>query len=1181
MKKQQEAPSIIMTSYEKAEHSVNLLHTAPQGAKIARKGRIRLDDRKAIFGPNIKAKVTPVLEITPPKELEVNNLEKMLRISFIEEEYDNKKELALKQLSVPYIVEFYPDEILDCKVVETASGGIGESVFIVNYTIRILRDKKTISTLDCKLNVRIEPIFQYKPKVYFQPEREYRDGIVYNSKVRESIKIGYLCVSNAGRFYRTPALDLDLSVAARIDDKPISNLLKLGDKTTVIIPDCRSLLNPYISKDENEDDDESQSNIGSDRNCIGANDLSNGVRISSLVVEPRKELTVKIPVFLQMQEIKKNPPQSSFIQIQAISTFRRYYDNESVRNTQIDEDLFELHRNPAIMDLEVYAGPKGCMGNPNWLLKNDDNLIIPAEYQVVATGTIGYPKLQFELIVKNTAESVEEGKEDACIYIKDMEIGNPTPANGYIVNLQEGKHLKPDMFSFSDLPSPLIFLKAKDKDNVFKIDIDYSDEFLAGMKQMNNEPVFNTFINVQVKFDYFLDKDGKKPVSPNYSTFDAKLQFRIFKRAAPEWFCLDFGTSAVVASFARALDDNEERLIRLEKQKAAHMASASAWPNDGRMREDEGEGSPFLISSAAVLQDTNLIMPSDTPYRDQPVLFSPPSRGYTNYYGRLLPCLKSLVGNDTIPNELIPTDTRNRNIPNVKVKVEKVLELIYGQLFSFFIPEKVQKTQKLVLSYPNTFSPPHLDLIKKIAKATFKDLRTDYLRFISESDAVAFYYNHYRSHFHRNSASLLKGRGENYDKNILVYDMGAGTLDLTYFTRASIQSGATRLTQISIDGKMGVNKAGNYLDYVLSDILIHKLIEQTTVKDDDVLVNKLTSLLATDSSNNTNWSLRDASNLKNYVKSNLKLQLDSPADQNLQGQLSLFGTEMPLKEIKVSDIVSHPKYKKFLKEVTTDVFTCFVSLFGNGEAGFRSLPVNVVIFSGRTTSLLSLRKAVKESLALFGRQEHDCLFADLSSRTFIDIDSPVKNITFLKTVVVDGALAYSRGRGGFDLVNSNVYATYGVLFIDSENGCQWLPLIDFRTKPLPKKYTLSDDGITIKQYDTTKFRAATDSPIIPEEVDFTNYEKMFVIQTYSLTPDRDWENNKDDMTSIIGEFDISQTTGIHRISLAINEQNELTFNIDNQTQSMLPRDYYGSDSFAKAMWPIIRLNRYSSDNNLQ
>lgn len=62
------------------------------------------------------------------------------------------------------------------------------------------------------------------------------------------------------------------------------------------------------------------------------------------------------------------------------------------------------------------------------------------------------------------------------------------------------------------------------------------------------------------------------------------------------------------------------------------------------------------------------------------------------------------------------------------------------QIFVSPITGDKRKLNKVVLTYPNTYTPTHLGILRDIAYKTFPYLRDGYLKFVSESDAVAAYY---------------------------------------------------------------------------------------------------------------------------------------------------------------------------------------------------------------------------------------------------------------------------------------------------------------------------------------------------------------------------------------------------------------------------------------------------------
>jgi hypothetical protein len=1167
----------LTTTEEKVQQNVNLHHVGRQAPQIARKGKISIDRRRIpildwwFLNASPKEKFRMELKVKPSADLTIRDLSKLLQVSLIGED-TSIGGFEIQQNVTSYVVEFFPDEVLDCQIVETCHDGSEDSVFPIEYEIHLIRIRKNelVQTITGKIDVRIEPISRVEPSVKLKIREEYEKGIVFSGNRQGGpVHIGDLQVRNSGRFFRSPAISMTISLDADVEGEPVPRLIELDGGGTNVQPSIvggRPLLNPRRH---------ANGNIGANGCCSSCSVLNGKANIIDLVVQPGQDHYVSFPVYLNMDRMS-NPSSDVRISVLATAVYRKYYESTDTRNTIVSESgVILLKRNTRIMALEVFAGPEGAAFTDDCRIDNNTVKELDAEYFAWSAENEVHPSLNYEYIINNSADIVEEGRENAAIIIKDMTVTTPEPADGAHVVLKRGNRFPNEMFKI-EYPAGVVLLKS-DSDPLV-IAIKYTDEFLDHIEKTEengNVEIFNAFVEFKVAFKYCIDKTGLYEASPEdypFKSFETTLRFRIFKRAKPEWFCLDFGTSALVASFARSLNEPEEkRLVSLAEKKKELDQKVWTAPEAS---EDAGEGSPFLISSSAVLAHTNFsetFLQSDK-YGTAAVLFSPPSLGYDRYYIQLLPCLKSLVGNKYLPQKLIPIGTRRQQNAN-RIDVNDILKVIYGQLFRFFIPESIKKTQRMVISYPNTFAMSHIELIKSLAKDSMERLRDDYLRFISESDAVAFYYNHHRQSFIENSN--LRNLPADFDKHVLVYDMGAGTLDLTYFVRTRVRTGKNSAkTRIAIKGKLGMNKAGNYLDYVLADILIRLLVEKEEIKNsaDVTLPQKLLELI-TVRNVPASRSLTDAFVLKDYVKNTLKPHLDDSETSSLPGKLSLFGTSMPLNEITLKEIIENEEFQDFQEGITKRVFENFVALFGDGDEQSRNLPVNLVLFSGRMTGSLSLRRAVKNALNVFGPQDKNIMFADLSSRKFIDIDTPVGSITGLKTVVVDGALAFCRGRRGFELVNSNVYATYGAFLVSNESEVTWLPLIDYRTKPIMGRESASDDGITIREYNTRFSRANTTSPINPEAVDLADYRSIIIVQTYSKDPLADWNANRRELISVIGKRDLEVPEGansVQPIRLRIDHRNNhLTFSIGNEPQELMPHDDYESDTFARAMWPIV------------
>ena len=87
------------------------------------------------------------------------------------------------------------------------------------------------------------------------------------------------------------------------------------------------------------------------------------------------------------------------------------------------------------------------------------------------------------------------------------------------------------------------------------------------------------------------------------------------------------------------------------------------------------------------------------------------------------------------------------------------------------------------------------------------------------------------------------------------------------------------------------------------------------------------------------------------------------------------------------------------------------------------------------------------------------------------------------------------------------------------------------------------------------------------------------MQTYSRTPLEDWKNGKREFISVIGSVELDGGRSSSKLRMRIDANNKIIFNIDNMPQTLLPHDDYESESFARAMWPIVRVIREQSNDN--
>ena len=340
-----------------------------------------------------------------------------------------------------------------------------------------------------------------------------------------------------------------------------------------------------------------------------------------------------------------------------------------------------------------------------------------------------------------------------------------------------------------------------------------------------------------MKFKYYVDKEDKCNCvadieDDKFTTFTTTLPIILRKAAKPEWMCIDLGTSAIVASYGTFLNSNgqiADNLIELGKQKQKLMDKIHN-SDRNKVRDTSETDIRFINSTIAVnhaqLSGAASIASSISDDYKTLSLWLSPTTGMVDFYARMLPSLKSIVGHKKFPKELLPYGVQISD--KDPITVEAIFRNTYEQLFKFFIPKEYsEQADNVVMTVPNTYSPANIAMIRNIVTSAIPQLRN--IRFISESDAVVFYYLSRRERILQNTSILNKN---NIDKNILVYDMGAGTLDITYVTR-TVENGNSH---ISFKGKLGVSRAGNYLDYLIAEIIVELMKRDETSVDLDKII---------------------------------------------------------------------------------------------------------------------------------------------------------------------------------------------------------------------------------------------------------------------------------------------------------------------------------------------------------
>lgn len=605
-------------------------------------------------------------------------------------------------------------------------------------------------------------------------------------------------------------------------------------------------------------------------------------------------------------------------------------------------------------------------------------------------------------------------------------------------------------------PDGLNILNSKNAKTRIRLTFDCQN--IADVKNCKD---YHFCVNTTIAFDYYENRDGLELTKVEKKTFKLTIQWKLYLLPNKKWLCVDYGSSAIVCKYGdELLKLNNRRLEVLDEEDITetneHFLTSDVALNSAAEHQIEE-----TVSSLCTEQPSM----ESKPYLWLSVCLSPTMsmRRYAPDY--LLPCMKILVGNEFLPEKNAYLEFPYQRIaPNGQVssvitrdskheltslfRVESVFKESYAALLKYFISPligNISQVNKLVLTYPNTYTPVHRKILKKIALATFPRLRDNYLQFISESDAVAAYYIDNWSKFNP-SGSISD------NETVLIYDMGAGTLDITILKKGVVNGKLC----VDIMGKLGTGKAGNYLDFIISQIVSEELnidrhIVSTSVQNDE---EEFTTRL----------------NLKYLVKTKIKKSIpnviyneDFEIDDSI-GENSTMLDVAPLEfdpailsddellrlyisdenddvdnlvdtgvSIHPSKIVRHELFKSFIKEVTEDILLQLEEYLGE------PLSIDTIIMSGRSCRLKPLITSLIRSInELSSGRNH-----------FISFN---ENSDISKTAVVDGAMVhmqkFNTENSPVQIVSRRLYASYGIVYKTLGGKYKYVELLNHKEIPL-------------------------------------------------------------------------------------------------------------------------------------
>lgn len=1128
---------------------VSLGNNEDQTERLIRIGAHYTLPTKKLLGiftrPNT-GKFTAKIEVSNTDGLTFHKPQKPLKCLFLGKDPSDECEIELKKESreISFHITFDPQSIKDCNNKTLNEGQRFKLQFV--FSISSNTDKKDIKKVQDYLIIHLNK-FESKPIVSFTPNEEVvKDGKIKYQEITDQTCIGTITIKHNAKFTAAP-----------------------------ILKNC-NIKFQLMDSDNN--------------NCLF--DIKDGTHINS-------------SIRISIDQLSPNQKKEYLVYLEKKNTYNPLRDSERTfyytynKTTKELKPSITILRDNTITEGSVLLNVPGQ--KPLELYQKYDEKAIILKHILHNDTRIND---NITIIFRNLA--TESANSNAGVYIWGITLDKKiTEGEGRLKLTNEHSF---NNFVTIETPTEKEIHRLAGNKNRLDYQITFEKELLKATLPAPDKN--ETYIEIEFELRYYIlvDKKGDlyrkymykeyKDIKQDGTKKTTKFKLKLCKECSPTIYCVDFGTSAITAgsfSFNNRIDHYNS--INLLEKKVQFISCINP-----KCNEFDTEPSPF-INSRIYFNETYFDNNNEKPrydyfsgsdelkviaeeYKKYPVYFSPrPNQLNPDHE---LPNLKTMIGHKNIPiaigeNTWTYKD-KTGNTQNVfnedgttncpLFNTTELFKISYRQLFTHFInPPQNEgyngQINKLVVTVPNTYTPKNIQDVKNIIRETIPTVYPEHLCFISESDAVACYY----------IDKKLLNDGEK--ETVLIYDMGAGTLDLTLLER-NRQEGREN---VNIIKKIGINIAGNYLDYtillILADLLREKKGEASEILDANVLLN----LNQTKEKPYNYAQAKTRDGLKNLIKE-LKTRLndctaaneesqtqkESPVDNVLQTHPNNDTNEESqtqkedqyiktvrdaVKNIKLNEILEHQFFKdKFLEYVTTDVFKNFL-----GDS--KTFNIDVVVFSGRSTSLNAIRNAVQEKIKDYCNNPEQINYASIADKKIIlvkDVNNINTGADILKNIVAKGACIYMK----YYFNNSNFksranYTSFGIITHGRNNKKKYFSIIN-------KCADYNEQGIV---------QGETTINIRNEGV-----AAIELVQSYSEETEKDYQNDVLGLISPLiymeGNLLKPDENGECTFKLTLNDQiikpdkNVLEFHIgDDIIAELEPREDFQSDTLRKSLWPVI------------
>lgn len=401
----------------------------------------------------------------------------------------------------------------------------------------------------------------------------------------------------------------------------------------------------------------------------------------------------------------------------------------------------------------------------------------------------------------------------------------------------------------------------------------------------------------------------------------------------------------------------------------------------------------------------------------------------------ILPTVKKMIGYSSL-QLAHPVQVDNNGHEDVinTIEVDTVLNLVYQTILKYATGEmagnqneshthilsdinalkrqrETGELNKIVFTVPNMFTEFSK---QKIRQFITENPAYDYLRrveCVAESDAVLCYYDH--------KQLLEDAPARNDEEYILVYDIGAGTLDITY-ARISVDKQQRRTIEILY--RTGASMAGNNIDYII----------MTYFQD---IVNDYLSKTDQGALDIEALSLPDKYGFKQVIKDKYKVLFDP---DNLEQDFLIDENDIPFDYepggnlfFSFSELSKRPDMLEYFQITTAKIFDMMFQNMGYDLSAKRQPRIDKIIFSGRTMRFPTIQQRVEQRIRKWTQEEPVSLLLDREEQ---------------KTAVVLGAIVYaSRLEAQFyRIIDEKIYPSIGYVTIEN-NRQVFKPLLTYHS----------------------------------------------------------------------------------------------------------------------------------------